>query len=281
MNHEHLLIKNIKKRVHQDSDIVILITGDEGTGKSTLMQVLGFNLDTNFDQIKNIAYIPSPESIIKKFNELKPFSVFGIDEGTEVFYKMDFMKSFQTMLVKMYKRERKQNKISIICMPTINDLTGALKNSRVRLWIHIVERGIGVIMCRSPSPYAKDPWDLQLHDQDFRKKFIKKKYASITTNDLLVFLESRKTYLDTIEWAPLSQKKFEIYRQQGGLERKKYYEEHQKNIDSEKWKTRTVKLIKIMKDDCSYDYKELGILLNLAPQHIGRLYKEGITQGNE
>ena len=141
-------IDAIKKRVRADWDIMIVITGEVGCGKSTLGQILGFRLDDLFDQTKNIVYIPTTESMISTFNAIDRYQVFMLDEALELFYKMDFMKEYQKTLIKLYARERKQNKISILCLPAFTDLTKQLRDKRVKIWIHIIERGFGLIFTK-------------------------------------------------------------------------------------------------------------------------------------
>ena len=235
-----LLTDHIKNHVHNDWDMIILITGTEGSGKSVLSQTIGFEIDDNFDQIKNISYIPDSDEIIKKFNSLKQYSYFSIDEGAEIFYKMDFMKAYQTTLVKMYKRERKQNKITGICIPKITDLTRAMRDDRVKLWIHCVSRGRGVVMVKNPSPFCKDPWGIETSDKSFEKQFARKNYAEIDNESLIFFLRKSKMFLMELTWDDLSDERKEIYNHQVKIERDAYYkrvEEETGQVDANnKWR---------------------------------------------
>lgn len=233
MINEKDFIGGIKKRVRNDWDIVICITGEEGSGKSTLAQILGFKLDKNFDQTKNIVYIPTPDNIKKIFNELKPYSVLLIDEASEVFYKMDFMKDFQKTLVKMYKRERKQNKITLLCLPSFIDLTKSMRNDRVKIWIHVFKRGLAGIFVKYPSLNNADPWMLKHYESSFAKKFARRKSVDISPENILDHASKMSTYWDEFEFMQLSPERQAIYEEQGRIHRDKFYaEEENKEITS-------------------------------------------------
>lgn len=211
------------RRVRNDWDAMIVITGDHGVGKSTLMQQFGFEMDAKFDQKINISYIPTVESIIQKFNALDKFQVFGIDEAMEVMYKNDFMKGFQKALIKMYARERKQNKITIMCIPSFADLSKTFRNTRVKYWVYIAERGHGVLMCRPQTPYSEDAWNLKLLNKDFDDIIRNKKVHNITANEVLGSLKKTPYFVEEFWFSDLNADKKEIYHKCVTEERDRFY----------------------------------------------------------
>lgn len=272
MINEETFIRGIRRRVRNNWDIVICITGEEGCGKSTLAQILGFKLDKHFDQIKNIVYIPTPDNIKKTFNLLPPYSVFLIDEATEVFYKMDFMKDFQKTLVKMYKRERKQNKITILCLPSFIDLTKPMRNDRVKIWIHIFKRGLAGIFVKHPSLNNEDPWMLKDYVASFAKKFSRRKSIDISPEDILDHASKMPIFWDEIKFLELSEEKQKIYEEQGRIQRDKFYaEEENKEITSVSAMRKHIskKLNKI-----GWTQKEIAELLGVERSSVTRYVSE-------
>jgi len=219
--------ENIMKRVRNDWDAMIVITGDHGVGKSTLMQQFGFEMDAKFDQKVNISYIPTVESIIQKFNALDKYQVFGIDEAMEVMYKNDFMKGFQKAIIKMYARERKQNKITIMCIPSFADLSKTFRNSRVKYWIYVAERGHGVILCRPMTPYSEDAWNLKLLNKQFEGIISKKRVQNITAEEVIKSLKTTPYFIEEFWFTDLSDDKKEIYHQCVTEERDMFYKSNE------------------------------------------------------
>jgi hypothetical protein len=100
----------IRKRLHADWDLVIALTGEPGTGKSTLAALLGMLIDKRFDLEKSMAFFPNEREVVEEFHSLHKYSVYIIDEAIKVLLKYQFMSSLQQTIVKMYATERWQNK---------------------------------------------------------------------------------------------------------------------------------------------------------------------------
>ena len=222
-------IEAIKKRVRNDFDIVICVTGEEGIGKSTLAMQMGFLLDDKFDIKKNVCFVPTPENVKKQFGEIDRYGCLVIDEGTEVFYKLDWMTSFQKTLVKMFKRERKQNKIVIICLPAFMDLTKSMRNDRVKLWFHVFKRGLAGIFTKHPSQlFSDDPWMLSDNAKTFQKVFGRRKAPDVDPNDLLTAASRLKTFWMDFEFRNLKKKNHDIYAEQSRIQRDAFYADEEK-----------------------------------------------------
>lgn len=276
-NEAENLIKNIRKHLRQDYDTVIVITGTfEGVGKSTLMQFLGFKVDDNFDQIKNICYIPTSEQIIEKFNGINRYGLLGLDEGSEVFYKMDFMSEVQTSLVKMLKRDRKENKAVVICIPQFTDLAKSVRDGKVKLWIHILKRGKAVVNKPFPNPYGRDKWLIDEYEKEYRKYFKNKKSNEINADDMERFFETKvKTYCFSFEFPSLPDEKWQIYTEQVKKERDTYYARLKDEQNERDRKTSAiVQLLVELKFRHRYSQKELASLTGYTPSRISKLLKD-------
>ena len=118
------LARLIRKRLREDWDVVIAVTGQEGCGKSTLAIELGMAVDKNFDLEQNIIYIPDYKLIAKKITEeLKKYSVLIIDEAIKTMYKRRWQARAQIFLNQLYSICRKQNIATILCMPSFSTVS--------------------------------------------------------------------------------------------------------------------------------------------------------------
>lgn len=180
------IVEAIKQRLENDWDIVIACDGEEGSGKTSFFLNLFMSVDDSFDFEKNICYVPSYQNIPQQFGALLPKSCYLIDEGTDAFYNLDYYDKVQKDIVKMYKRERKQNKVTGIAIPEFAELTKGMK-SRVKLWVHIWGRGIATVFVKSPNAFSADKWHIKENNKAFERYFKNRNLADITDNELLVF----------------------------------------------------------------------------------------------
>ena len=215
--------QSIMERVRHEWDAIIIVSGERGVGKTTCMQTFGFEMDNKFDQSKNISYIPTEQDIIDRFNSLAAYQVLGIDEAMEIMYKQDFMKGFQKTLIKMYGRERKQFKITIMCIPAFADLTKTFRNTFVKYWIYIAERGHGVILCKPQTPYSDDAWNLKSLDKQFTEVIMKHKVTNISPQMIIDSLKKTPYFLEEFWFDDLPKDKKELYAKYHDQERAKFY----------------------------------------------------------
>lgn len=166
--------KSVKKRIKRDWDLIICITGERGVGKSTLSNWLGLLIDDKFTLKDSVAYLPTEQGLVKKFNELSEYSYFSIDEAVRALYKMQFMNRLQQMITQMYNTERYQNKVTGLCIPRFRDLTEGFRNHLVRVWINVITRGVAVAYVIDDDKDVKDPWHLE---ENFKIK--KKMYRAV------------------------------------------------------------------------------------------------------
>ena len=154
----------VSLRLEDDSDIQIAITGEPGTGKSTLGIWIGWliNRDSKkvFNLVKNIAYIPDQKDVIKQYNDIQSKTALIIDEAVRGMHKHQWANKMQQLLVQMFNTERYQNKATILIMPRFKDLGEYFRNERVRVWIHVQKRGTGIVYVKDLDEHIgmEDPW---------------------------------------------------------------------------------------------------------------------------
>lgn len=206
-----ILSRKIRKRLLNDWDIVIAVEGEEGSGKSDFALHLGMCLDKNFDLEKNVAYMPSFKETEDKFNKLKRYSAYVMDEAIKVLYKMYFWHKLQQKIVEMYGTERKQNKCTILCIPRFIDLNENFRNHRVKIRVRIIDRGHAVVYARDPDKDIKDPWHLK-QNLHIKKRILRKKVSERTFGEMLAAERRTINYIFDFKFDKLPEEIWEEYK---------------------------------------------------------------------
>jgi len=214
-------INLLKKRLRQDWDIVLAITGEEGSGKSTLGMLLGKLIDKRFDFEKNVSFLPDEKEIRDEFTALKKYQCYVIDEAIRSLYKMNFMSNLQQMLVQMWATERYQNKATIMIIPRFKDLTENFRNHRVKIWIHVLTRGHAIVYLRDDDPHSKDPWQFDYMERFKMKAYGRKNVATIDVAKRLSIERKMRNYLFDFTFPdldPVDKQKYNYMKHQSRIE---------------------------------------------------------------
>lgn len=210
-------IKELKKALRDDWDAVTAITGIlEGIGKSSLAIIKGYLLDSKFDLIKNISYLPRYSEIEAKFMALDQYQQLDVDEAVKVFHKHKWMDRFQQRLIEMYATERKQNKATDVLMPRIKDFTENFRNHKIHFNIHLVSRGYAVVFIKDDFNYASnDPWHLKETDKLLEKLRMNRKIIQIPLEQRMEYYRKVPNYFFDFIFPPLPTKVFAEYKRIG------------------------------------------------------------------
>ena len=119
----------------KDWDIVFLIDGKEGSGKSTLSFICGWYLTKGKLTMKNIC--EGTIDAMRKLENLPSKSVLIIDEGSLMFSSKDAMNREQRNLIKILQVIRQKGMILIIVAPSIHDLAKYIVVARSRFLLHV------------------------------------------------------------------------------------------------------------------------------------------------
>lgn len=132
-----LIIDEIKKAQDNNFDRVILLTGGERDGKSTLAA----HLATRLGNIKprNVAF--TAVGFLKGLNEAEDFGVTWMDEGARGMYSRDAMTKFNKQLTKAFTQIGIKKLVSVICLPHRELLDLHLRERRVHYWGSVVTKG--------------------------------------------------------------------------------------------------------------------------------------------
>lgn len=273
-----------------DWDTVGGVTGDEGVGKTDLLITLGLIYEgLTIDQIihpskedlviietffrNQMLYVQNAQEIERVIEGCPQYSFIGVDEGMMILYKYEHGTKRQRKLNKYFATCRKNhNNAVFFCMQDFNDFTKFFRNRRIKLWIHIVNRGQAILMTRSSNPVSEDKWNMELFS-----KLYDKSDGSLEGIASTFANQKYHNFVCTLYWDKLPKVvrdlydkiRFEIKEKFGELENEEIEADEDKNI----WKTRWIKII-------AYLYANHNNLLNqtkiaevcgMQPQRISQV----------
>lgn len=174
-------------------DQVILITGDERSGKSSLAFHLADTLDPNWS-LDNIGF--TSEQVINITARAKSNSLIMMDEGSVSVHAADWNKREQLEFAKCFHVFGKMNLRYIITLPQKRYLNYSLRENRTHWWFHVTSHGVRrgwaqlhkshhskwksfawwtpVFTLKFPR-YKGEKWDI--YERDYKIPFIKKQLA--------------------------------------------------------------------------------------------------------
>lgn len=202
-NDFYTLCKTIVKRVKEDYDCVVAITGEEGTSKSTCANQIGFNTDKNYSLENNVLYSPSKKLLEEKIKSLPRFSTINGDEAIKILNKLLWHQPRQIFLNMFYRLCRQENQTSLMVMPRFKEFNEGFRNHRIKIWIHILDRGIGVVFIKDPSAFAKDPWWFDENQKIIDKYRTGRKLIDLTLKDYMKAYSQSKNYMGLITFPDL------------------------------------------------------------------------------
>ena len=152
--------------------------------------MLGYLLDKRFDLDTNVSYLPTTNEVEEKFRSIDSEQVLVIDEAIKALYKLRFMDKMQARVNTLYATERKQRKITILCIPRFTDLNEFFRNDRVQFWIHVVDRGVAVAFVKDKvNIFGSDKWHMKEEYKRICLATYKKKFSDITIEEMMRIYE--------------------------------------------------------------------------------------------
>lgn len=142
-------VLDVRKRPSQDKDTVIVITGKERMGKSTLAFTLGRLLDRGFNHSRMVF---AGKDFIELATSSPKGSVIVLDEAITGGFSRDAMSKQNKALVKFLVICGERNLVAVICWPNINYLEKYLREHRMHYWIMIPSGKRGYAMMKEPLP---------------------------------------------------------------------------------------------------------------------------------
>lgn len=133
------------KITKKDWDNVLIVGGDEGSGKSTLvLWIMEYYYKKLYgscgvEQVNKIAL--SIEQFLKILKDLKQYELVNYDEAGEL-SSLRMMNKFNYAVMKAYEVIRSENLFTILILPDIFYLNPFFSTRRARGYIHVYKRGL-------------------------------------------------------------------------------------------------------------------------------------------
>lgn len=128
------------RRLLKDNDFVCVITGEEGSGKSTIATQINSIISSKY-RLASIIY--SFDKMISNIaaNEYKKFDSIHIDEGALVALSRNATTKVNKTLLQILSIARVKGWNISFCIPSFRTLETYVREHRVQLLIHVSERG--------------------------------------------------------------------------------------------------------------------------------------------
>lgn len=239
-------------------DCVLSISGATGEGKSVLAVEIAKRFDRRFEYDRNLIY--SRQELKEKIETFKP-SAFIVDEAINVLYKREWNKSSQKDLIKLLNICRSKGHLIIFVQPAFTDMDKDIRRERVRLWIYVKKRGVGIVFrpIRAISG-SQDPFKLDDLNKTV-KRFVNKMGEFVGT---LEGAYRSENFLNFIRWDNLSDEEYMIYDRI--KDEKKYADDEKEKLltkkDAQKYARQvTFDVLAILKNK---KYTKLGFYKHVA-----------------
>lgn len=209
--------KYAKGLTKNKKDCVLCVSGMTGEGKSVFACDLAKEYDKRFEYERNLIY--SRKELKEKIETFPP-SAFIIDEAINVLYKREWNKSAQKDLIKLLNICRSKGHLLIFVQPVFNDMDKDIRQERVRLWIYVLKRGVGIVFrpVRTLSG-SVDPFKLDENNK-LVKKFVNKMDSFTGT---LEGSYRSENFLAFIRWDDMPEEEYLLYEKV--KDEKKYADE--------------------------------------------------------
>lgn len=122
----------------QDNDLVLAVTGDEGSGKSSLALQMAAYMDPNFDPVRQVVF--TADQFTRTAVELPKYSAIVLDEAISGGFSRDAGAGTNKRLAKFLTVSRELNLLCFILWPNIRWLDPILKEHRCKWNVHIEKR---------------------------------------------------------------------------------------------------------------------------------------------
>jgi len=204
----------LNKVTNSNFQNILVVSGRTGVGKSTFALRAALEGDPNFTLEKNVLYNPNISDVMKAIKELPYGSYIILDEAIKVAYKLEWWSETNRLMDKFFNLCRKERKTIIFCIPNFNDLSKAFREM-TNLWVHVLERGKGVLLTKDPLFMGRTSWNLERMYKRFQNNLKGRRYSEIGSSDLLYLLRRSQHYVGEFDFNKLSAKfeaKYEFLR---------------------------------------------------------------------
>jgi hypothetical protein len=148
-------------------------------------------------------YSPNKQELTDKIVKLPKYSAINADEAIKILYKQNWASVIQKYLNMLYAICRKENKITILCMPRFTDFNEFFRNHRIKYWIHVLDRGEAVLFCKDWSPFNPDVWFMMENKKSIESGYNRRKIIEISNTEKIHLLAKTRIYVGKIRFDKL------------------------------------------------------------------------------
>lgn len=124
--------------VNKNKDHFCLITGQEGSGKSTLGVQMGSWISPTFCT-EDICF--TAQEYISRLKVVKPGSCLLIDEGGVLLFSREAMTTRSIEMNKIFMLQRQKNISILLCCPSYFNIDSYIRSNRINTMIRVIKQG--------------------------------------------------------------------------------------------------------------------------------------------
>lgn len=140
-DHGQPFIQSLRNRLQRDLDIVLVVTGDEGVGKSTLALRLALLFSDDGETISTHDILSNTGDYIARARELDPGSPIVLDEAFDGANSRRAMKQSNVDFMRFLGEARALRLVHILCFPRLHNLDPYIRAHRMTYRLHVPTRG--------------------------------------------------------------------------------------------------------------------------------------------
>lgn len=198
------LVQLIYADLLEDWDKVMVAEGDEGVGKSILLFWIQLIRNQDFDFMKYMMLQPSVRQVLGTQGKLPKYSATVLDEGITLLYKKDHNKKATKLIEKYYNINRKENRLSLIGIPDMMDLTKYFREHRVTYRLMVIERGVALLFARDKHN-KKDRWFEGWMEKAKKKSFGNKSFVFVDEEEIINFYKKVPNFVRVIRFPDIEE----------------------------------------------------------------------------
>lgn len=270
------LVKNLIKNQKEDFDAVLVVSGREGVGKSTLAieiaRLVQEAYGRKFNYDSNMAY--NANEAIEKMKNLQQYDVLLLDEGMRLAWRRQWFNTEQRKLARLFSQIRSRNLCLIFSIPDFMHIDTYYREHRVLYWLHVIDRGYAVLFAPDTTAGARDRWGIEQAQKQIR---LGKRRATTTFDDTEAKLRKHKTipsFVDWFQFPPLPD--YEKYRE---ISNRRKLEEDEDEEPADKWHhSRLMNGVAKLKNERGFSSKDLSLIFNVDARTINGYVKRARSE---